>query len=79
MATTSKRYPDPLQLTRRECEVLQLLCDGLTNQQIGQRLHIAGSTARGHVQTIMQPFKAAQRQQQRIRRQLANELLLPKI
>ena len=75
MAITSKRYPDPLQLTRRECEVLQLLCDGLTNQQIGQRLHIAGSTARGNVQTIMQKLDVQGRTAaaaEGIRRQLAH-------
>ena len=75
MATTRKRYPDPLQLTRRECEVLQLLCDGLTNQQIGQRRHIAGSTARGHVQTIMQKLDVQGRTAaaaEGIRRQLAD-------
>ena len=55
-------------------EVLQLLCDGLTNQQIGQRLHIAGSTARGHVQTIMQKLDVQGRTAaaaEGIRRQLA--------
>ena len=74
MATTSKRYPDPLLLTRRECEVLQLVCDGLTNQQIGQRLQIAGSTARGHVQTIMEKLDVSGRTAaaaEAIRRQLA--------
>ena len=75
MTTTSKRYPDPLLLTRREFEVLQLVCDGLTNQQIGQRLNIAGSTARGHVQTIMEKLDVSGRTAaaaEAIRRQLAH-------
>lgn len=44
---------DAAQLTPREQAVLQLVAEGLTNRQIGERLHIAASTARDHVQDIL--------------------------
>ena len=65
---------DPLQLTQRERQVLQLICDGLTNQEIGNELHIADTTARGHVKTIMQKLDVDRRAAaaaEAIRRQLA--------
>ena len=40
-------------LTEREVEVLILVCDGLTNREIGRQLHIADVTARQHVQAII--------------------------
>ncbi len=39
-------------LTRRQRQVLQCLCDGLTNQQIASTLRIAESTVKGHVSTL---------------------------
>ncbi|MYN47056.1 response regulator [Pseudoduganella sp. FT93W] len=40
-------------LTARQCEVLALLCQGLSNKLIGQRLHLSENTVRGHVQAIL--------------------------
>ena len=40
-------------LTPREVEVLQLVAQGCSNREIGERLHIAASTARDHVQDIL--------------------------
>jgi NarL family two-component system response regulator LiaR len=40
-------------LTARELEVLQLLVEGLTNPQIGERLCISVTTARSHVSNIL--------------------------
>ena len=40
-------------LSEREVEVLILVCEGLTNREIGRRLHIADVTARQHVQAII--------------------------
>jgi DNA-binding NarL/FixJ family response regulator len=45
-------------LTQREREVLRLLADGLRNEQIGQRLHIAGETARAHIRNAMRKLDA---------------------
>ncbi|MEB3351727.1 MAG: response regulator transcription factor [Cyanobacteriota bacterium] len=44
---------EPPPLTAREVEVLALVADGLSNREIGERLHIATSTARDHVQDIL--------------------------
>ena len=40
-------------LTAREVEVLALVAQGCSNREIGERLHIAASTARDHVQDIL--------------------------
>ena len=36
-------------LTPREIEVAKLVCEGLDNEQIGQKLHIAYNTVRAHL------------------------------
>ncbi len=40
-------------LTAREVAVLELVAQGLSNREIGERLHIATTTARDHVQAIL--------------------------
>src|SRR5947199_10499895 len=45
-------------LTQREREVLRLLADGLRNEEIGKRLHIAGETARAHIRNAMRKLDA---------------------
>ena len=35
-------------LSEREIDVLELVCEGLSNREIGRRLHIADVTARQH-------------------------------
>ena len=45
-------YSSTKNLTKRELSVLQLICLGMTNREIGERLHIAESTARDHVLRI---------------------------
>jgi DNA-binding NarL/FixJ family response regulator len=39
-------------LTRREVEIIALICDGLTNQQIGNRLFISETTVRHHLTSV---------------------------
>ena len=41
------------QLTPRELEVLQLLAEGLTNQQVGSRLELSPRTVKTHVQNLL--------------------------
>ncbi len=41
------------QLTEREIDVLRLLAQGLSNQEIAQNLHISTTTVRSHVSNIM--------------------------
>jgi DNA-binding NarL/FixJ family response regulator len=44
----------PLQhLTTRQCEVLELLCQGMSNKLIAKRLSLSENTVRGHVQAIL--------------------------
>ncbi len=50
-------------LSQREREVLRLLADGMRNEDIGQRLHIAAETARAHIRNAMRKLGAATRTQ----------------
>jgi DNA-binding NarL/FixJ family response regulator len=52
---------DQMQLTPRQCEVLDLLCQGLTNRIIAQRLELSEHTIRGHVQTLFMLFQVSSR------------------
>src|SRR3954453_10197797 len=40
-------------MSPREAEVLEALSDGLTNAQIGQRLHISVRTVESHVSSLL--------------------------
>lgn len=50
-------------LTRREQEILALIADGKTNQEIAQLLYIAPGTVRVHVHTILQKLDVRDRTQ----------------
>ncbi len=50
-------------LTRREREVLRLLADGLSNEEIGKELFISPETVRTHVRKAMVKFDADTRTQ----------------
>jgi Response regulator containing a CheY-like receiver domain and an HTH DNA-binding domain len=50
-------------LTQREREVLRLLADGLTNEEVGRRLFIAPDTVRTHVRKAMRKLDADTRTQ----------------
>jgi LuxR family maltose regulon positive regulatory protein len=39
-------------LTDRELEVLQLIAEGLTNREVGERLYLAANTVKAHTRTI---------------------------
>ncbi len=45
--------PERPRLTPRQCEVLDLLCQGLPNKTIGRRLGLTENTVRGHVQALL--------------------------
>lgn len=50
-------------LTRRECEVLQLLADGKSNRGIGDDLFISEKTVKNHVSNILQKMNVNDRTQ----------------
>lgn len=53
------RGPDELPvLTAREREVLLLIADGLSNDEIGQRLRISSNTVRSHVRKVLAKLEA---------------------
>lgn len=53
------RTPDPL--TEREAEVLRLVAQGLSNQDIARRLNISDPTVRTHVSNILSKLHLATR------------------
>ena len=48
-------------LTDRELEVLDLLDEGLTNKEIGERLHLSVPTVKHHVSSILAKLKVRRR------------------
>lgn len=53
IAPLSEGDKTPRNLTSRQCEVLDLLCQGMSNKQIAQRLLLSENTVRVHVQAIL--------------------------
>lgn len=51
----------PLDLTPREREVLEHLAEGLTNQQIADRLYISEGTVKNHVHNILDKLNVSNR------------------
>ncbi len=51
--STPDKTPERPRLTPRQCEVLDLLCQGLPNKTIGRRLGLTENTVRGHVQALL--------------------------
>jgi DNA-binding NarL/FixJ family response regulator len=62
------------QLTQRERDVLRLLADGLSNEEIGKRLFISSETVRTHVRKAMSKLDADTRTQA-VARALRNQLI----
>ena len=63
IAQPSDRPPTPDPLTEREAEVLRLVAQGLSNQDIAEKLHIGAPTVRTHVSNIMSKLYLANRVQ----------------
>jgi len=56
-----------LELTERELEVLALLADGLSNRAIAGQLHLAESTVKGYVATLLEKLGVDSRLQAVVR------------
>jgi DNA-binding CsgD family transcriptional regulator/tetratricopeptide (TPR) repeat protein len=59
--TPGRRTADATELTTRERQVLDLIGQGLTNRQIGERLFISAKTASVHVSAILRKLGASSR------------------
>jgi DNA-binding NarL/FixJ family response regulator len=57
----------PLPLSDRELEVLKLVAEGKTNQEIGEALYIGPSTARNHISSILMKLQVDNRVQAAVR------------
>lgn len=53
LASSAPAKPSVPRLTPRQCEVLDLLCEGLPNKLIARRLQVSEFTVRGHVQAVL--------------------------
>jgi len=49
------------ELSRREHQPVELICWGLTNKEIGSRLHLSEHTVKNHVQRILRKTSAPDR------------------
>ncbi len=65
-AATSGKAPFP-ELTQRELEVLQLIAQGLNNQEIAQKLVLSAKTVRNHITNIFSKLQVANRAQAIVR------------
>lgn len=50
-----------LHLTPRQCEVLDLLCQGMSNKLIARQLSLSENTVRGHVQAVLEFLQVSSR------------------
>jgi len=62
LAHTRGRPPDPLEeLTERELEILKLVGQGLTNREIGDRVHLSEKTIKHYITNILQKLQVRSR------------------
>jgi NarL family two-component system response regulator LiaR len=62
-AAAADKKSDKFALSARENEVLELLVDGLTNQQMAERLLISNETVKTHMRHVMEKLAVADRTQ----------------
>lgn len=55
--------PEDLGLSKREMEVISLLCDGKSNREVAESLHLAETTVKSHIARIMQKLEVRDRVQ----------------
>ncbi len=63
MAENAPSSPPRVRLSEREIEVLRLMAEGLTNQEIAERLFLSPTTVKTHVQNILQKLDVSDRTQ----------------
>ena len=62
-SSLSHLLPEDPRITNRERQIVQLIADGLSNKEIGKRLHIATNTVKGHVHNILEKLELRTRLQ----------------
>jgi DNA-binding NarL/FixJ family response regulator len=60
-ASSRAHVAESVELTAREQQVLELIAEGLSNRQIGERLFISGKTASVHVSAILRKLGVSSR------------------
>jgi two-component system nitrate/nitrite response regulator NarL len=55
--------PKPVELTDREAEILELLGEGLSTEEIAGRLYVAQVTVRTHIRAILKKLRVTDRQE----------------
>ena len=64
MEMSEPKSSDPFEeLTPREMEILQLLAEGLSNREIGQRLHLAEKTVKHYMTNLLEKLEVGSRVQ----------------
>lgn len=58
LAQSSPAVPTPASLSARQLDVLALMCEGLSNKAIANRLHLSENTVRNHVVAVLRHFDA---------------------
>lgn len=53
----NRNHVPAVNITARETEVLQLICEGLTSKEIGEKLFISARTVESHKENLMQKFE----------------------
>lgn len=62
-AAQAEPLDQAVKLTPRQCEVLDLLAQGLSNKMIGRHLNLSEDTVRGHVQATLLALQVSSRSQ----------------
>jgi DNA-binding NarL/FixJ family response regulator len=61
-SATGGELPKP-SLTGRQCEVLTLLCEGMSDKLIARQLDLSPNTVRGHIQIVFARLQVSTRMQ----------------
>ena len=59
--TTKQQYDPFNDLTERERDILKLVAEGLTNREIGDRLHLAEKTIKHYMSNVLQKLQVRSR------------------
>lgn len=63
MADNKKLSPDELGITSKELEIMKLLCDGLSNREIAEKIFVGEGTVRNYISNILEKLQLRDRTQ----------------